>query len=111
MTDFMERQVQRLLGQAEQALDRLDWADVKARAEAVLRLDPQNADALALLAAVSRDASSGEFGVAPSAVGAQALEVPPSPGAVPNGAPRASGQGVGGRALPISFVGGRYQVK
>lgn len=60
MSDFIGRQVQRLLGQAEEALDRLDWREVRTRA--VLRLDPDNAHARALIEASSRDGPVDEYG-------------------------------------------------
>ena len=50
-TEFLQRQIERLLQQAADALDRLDWQEVRSRAEAVLRLDPDNADARGLLMA------------------------------------------------------------
>ena len=52
-SEFIQRQVERLLAQAAEDLARLDWDSVRGRAEAVLRLDPGNADAEALIAAAT----------------------------------------------------------
>lgn len=49
-SSFIQRQIDRLLEQAADALDRLDWSEVRQRAQAALRLDPGNTDAQALLA-------------------------------------------------------------
>jgi hypothetical protein len=48
LSERMRRQVDRLLDHAEEAADRADWPVVRDRAEAVLRVEPGNADALAL---------------------------------------------------------------
>ena len=53
-SEFLQGRINRLLDQAAEALDRLDWEEVRARGEAVLRFDPANADALALLAAAGQ---------------------------------------------------------
>ena len=47
-TDFVQRQINRLLEQAGEAIVQLDWQVVNQRAQAVLALDPENADGLAL---------------------------------------------------------------
>ncbi len=52
--EFIQRQIDRLLGQAAEALDRSDWDTVRQRAEDVLRLDPDNADARSLEEAARR---------------------------------------------------------
>ena len=41
----IQRQIDSLLGETEAALTRLDWVDVRARANAVLALDPEHSDA------------------------------------------------------------------
>src|SRR3989304_5504044 len=58
VTDFIQRQIQRLLSQAEEALDRGDWAAVKEAGNKLVALDPGNRDASALLAAAERVSSS-----------------------------------------------------
>src|SRR5437899_1784510 len=50
-SERVQRQIDRLLDQAEAAIERGDWALVRDRAGAVLRLDAGNEDALAYLAA------------------------------------------------------------
>src|SRR6185436_12751670 len=81
-------QILRLLEQAGEALDRLDWPQVRARAEAVLDLDPDNKDAPAILAAADR---------------AQARSSP---------APPKSGELLANptSVQPTSFANGRYTV-
>src|SRR5207244_1977422 len=93
-SDRMLRQLERLLDQAEEATDRGDWATVRDRAEAVLRVDPQNHDALSYLAMAGDPA-----------------EHPPgrSEGDVPIRAEE--GRIASERAHPTSFCDGRYQVK
>ena len=80
-TEFLQRQIVRLLEQAAEGLERLDWDLVRARAQAVLALDPENEDARGLLDAAARASR-------PS---------PVSPG------PQ--------ETVPTSFANGRYQVK
>ena len=65
-TERMQRQIDGLLDEAEVAVRELDWETVRARTDAVLALDPENADARALLEAAAR--STG--GVTPVAVAA-----------------------------------------
>lgn len=50
LSDRLQRQVDRLLDQAEEAIGRRDWESVRESAEAVLRVDPQNPDAAGYLA-------------------------------------------------------------
>jgi len=57
-TEFLQRQIERLLAQAAEGLERLDWELVRARAQAVLALQPDNPDARGLLDAVSRATGS-----------------------------------------------------
>ena len=45
-TERIQRQIDALLDEAEAAVRTLDWATVRDRCEAVLRLDPANEDAL-----------------------------------------------------------------
>ena len=85
-TDFIRGQVDRLLLQAAEAIGRADWEAVQQHANSILRLDPENADALALLVAAGRGPSSEDGAQAPSPAGA-----PPS--------------------APQSFANGRYTVK
>lgn len=50
-----QRQIDRFLDDAEAAMARFDWDAVRDNARGVLRLDPDNPDALAFLAAASRE--------------------------------------------------------
>ena len=53
-SERIQRRIDRLLDQAEEAMDQLNWDSVRDCAQAVLGLDPQNNDALAFLASVDR---------------------------------------------------------
>jgi len=63
-SERVQRQIDCLLDQAEEAIERGDWSLVRERARAVLRLDPGNDDALAYLAAgdAAWDADGGREG-------------------------------------------------
>ena len=50
-SERVQRRIDRLLDQIEQAMDNLEWATVKDCAQAVLALDANNADAASFLAA------------------------------------------------------------
>ncbi len=54
-SERIQRQIDRLLDEAEEAITSQDWATVGDRARSVLRLDPENQDALSYLAAAERD--------------------------------------------------------
>ena len=58
-SERIQRQIDRLLDEAEEAISSQDWPAVGEHARSVLRLDPENADALAYLAAAERDPSPG----------------------------------------------------
>ncbi len=91
-SERFQRQIDRLLDEAEAALGQFDWEAVNNGAEAVLALDPGNADGLALLAAVER-ARGGAKPTAPS--------LTEHPGT----------QSAAVDAQPTSFANGRYKVK
>ena len=57
-SERFQRRIERLLDQIEEAMDQLDWESVREYARAVLRLDPENNDALSYLAAAERDTGS-----------------------------------------------------
>ena len=90
VSDRVQRQIDRLLDEAEAAISVSDWATVGDRARNVLRLDPENSDALSYLAAAERDTD-----------GIQPIQAShgPRPASVP--VPE----------QPASFANGRYQVK
>ena len=48
----LQRRLEHLLEEAEEAITQLDWAVVQARAQAVLAIDPENGDGLGFLAPV-----------------------------------------------------------
>ena len=85
-TERIQRQIDRLLDEAEEAASQQEWATLRDRAQHVLTLAPQNEDALAFLAAAERGLAGA-----------------PSPGVVEKGHEEAP--------LPTSFASGRYQVK
>jgi eukaryotic-like serine/threonine-protein kinase len=93
-SEFIQRQIDRLLNEAETALGRLDWDGVYAQANAILALDPTSADARALL-----DAAARAGGAVPSTAPSQGPVVHAEP-AAPSVPP-----------LPTSFAGGRYAVR
>jgi serine/threonine protein kinase len=87
-----QRQIDRLLDEAEDAVSRLDWRIVHDRAEAVLAFDPHNPDGLAFLAAAERGQGSSH-GNSPEPSTQPPALTPTSP------------------AEPTSFANGRYQVQ
>jgi tetratricopeptide (TPR) repeat protein len=93
-SERVQRQIDRLLTEAETALANGHWDIVRTRADAVLRLDPGNGDARAYLEAAGR----------PSSVAAEADD-PGSPGASGPAVALAS------KPVPASFASGRYTVK
>jgi len=92
-SDRVQRQIDRLLDEAEQAITSEDWPTVASRVRSVLAIDPENGDALAYLSATERamGGSTPQIG-SPTA---------PAPTAAPVLTP----------AQPASFANGRYQVK
>ena len=81
------QRIERLLDEAEEAVTNEDWSTVASRARAVLAFDPDNADALDLIAASERVLPAPE----PS------LSLQPDSAAA--------------TAQPSSFANGRYHVK
>ena len=57
-SERIQRQIDRLLDESEEAISSQDWTLVAERARSVLRLDPENQDAVSYLAAAERDSSS-----------------------------------------------------
>ncbi len=52
MSDRIQRRIERLLDEADEAVTRMDWQVVRDRATTVLALDPDNSDAQTFLAAL-----------------------------------------------------------
>ena len=92
-SERVQRQIDRLLDEAEEAAAQRNWNIVRERAEHVLTFDPQNADALAFLGAAERGLEPGST---PTAEEGPGLAQPES---------------VSTPAQPISFADGRYQVR
>ncbi len=88
VTERIQRQIDRLLDQTEAAGGALDWPRVRDLCDGILRLDPDNEDAHAYLAAAGRDT-----GVAAVALSPTRPVAPSQP------------------QLPDSFVSGRYRVQ
>mgnify|MGYP001353383815 CR=1 FL=1 len=53
-SDRIQRRIDSLLDEADQAISQSDWAAVRDRAQNVLALDPDNSDANAFIAAADR---------------------------------------------------------
>jgi predicted ATPase/class 3 adenylate cyclase len=87
-SERVQRQIDRLLDEAEAAIARLDWEAVRNRSSAVLALDPGNADARTFLDAAVR--AGDEQAAAAATVTAPAADAP---------------------SLPPSVAGGRYAVR
>ena len=92
VSERIQRRIDILLDEADEAVAKSDWAAVRDRAQNVLRFDPENQDALSYLAAAERDSEPPES----EATAGPSLISAPSPGAA---------------AEPASFANGRYRVK
>ena len=53
-SERVQRRIDRLLDQVDESIDQPDWETVLARSQAVLALDPDNADAVNFLASAER---------------------------------------------------------
>jgi class 3 adenylate cyclase/Cdc6-like AAA superfamily ATPase len=80
-SERVQRQIDRLLDEAEAAIARLDWDSVRDRSNAVLALDPGNADARTFLDAAVR--AGAEQAASPAA--APTRPAPPLPASVASG--------------------------
>ena len=89
-SERVQRRIDILLDEADQAIAQSDWSVVRDRAQNVLALDPDNGDAATFLAAADRAlASSGQ---------------PPASTSTPTSKEPTADQ-------PTSFANGHYQVK
>ena len=86
-SERVQRQIDRLLDEAEAAIREGAWDIARVRAESVLRLDPHNEDARSYLDAALDPPSDRVAGA----------DASPTPAPVP-------------RPLPVSFAAGRYTV-
>src|SRR5712692_7813214 len=91
-SERVQRRIDRLLDEAEQAMDQRDWSLAQALAQDVLNLDPENPDAPAFLAAAQRAAAE--------ATGNRQQATDPA-GPTPDTR----------HPTPASFVSGRYRVE
>ena len=89
-TERIQRRIERLLDQIEEAMDRLDWASVRDHAQALLRLNPENIDALTYLAAADREPVDSDPPAAQSTTRSTSAPT---------------------QNQPTSFADGRYQVQ
>jgi hypothetical protein len=99
-SERIQRQIDRLLDEAEQAVADSNWTLVQDRCRNVLALDPENADALSYLAAAERWLGAGSP-ISPTTSAEAESDASPSTST----APAAS------VAMPDSFASGRYTVK
>src|SRR5437016_6173209 len=89
LSERVQRQIDRLLDEAEEAAARKAWGLVRERCEHVLTFDPESADARALLSAAERGLAQP--------VGSAAVVTP-------------HGSASAEASLPMSFCDGRYRV-
>src|SRR5262245_18727963 len=94
-SERIQRQVDRLLDEADDAVRQLDWHVVLQRARAALALDPESEDARGYLVAAERELGSSMLQTAAGTSPAFSVVMPPSPEP----------------AQPTSFGQGRYDVK
>ena len=93
-SERIQRQIDRLLDDAEQAMAAGEWETVRLRCEAALSLDAESVDARSyLVAATNKLAPATSAGPAT----ASPVAAPPVPAPLP--------------AIPTAFANGRYQVK
>ncbi len=90
-SERIQRRIDLLLDEADQALADGDWSVVRDRSNKVLALDPANGDALTFLAPAPQ----------PQGTSAPLAGQPPAPAPTTAATP----------AQPTSFADGRYQVK
>src|SRR3972149_2454140 len=90
-TERIRRRIERPLDEADQAIAESNWSLVRDRAQTVLRLEPENADALAFLAAADRDQGMNSAG--------------------PSVSVSDSSKKTEKEFQPTSFANGRYTVK
>ncbi|MSQ15569.1 MAG: hypothetical protein EXR50_06880, partial [Dehalococcoidia bacterium] len=91
-----QRRIERFLDEADEAMSQSDWTAVKDRARNVLALDPENPDGLTYMAAAERVLGAPE---------------PATPSDAPARDPDQTQPQGAARAMPVSFVNGRYVVK
>ena len=93
-SERIQRRIESLLDEADQAIAKEDWPIVASRVRSVLAIDPANSDAVAYLAAAER-ALGGS--TPPTNIDPTTTTPTPTPAKTPD--------------QPTSFANGRYQVK
>ncbi|MCH8817368.1 MAG: protein kinase, partial [Chloroflexi bacterium] len=101
-SERVQRRIDRLLDQADEALEAADWQGARERAAVALEFDPDNAEAAAFLAAADKGLGISEPAAHDRA--ARQVRVESSEKTA------AAAEGVPGSATPTSFADGRYQV-
>ncbi len=94
VSERIQRQIERLLDEAEDAFDQGDWSRLSDRANKVLLLDAENSDALSFLTAAER---------------VLATSAPAPTSQAPTSAPTTTP--IATTDQPTSFANSRYQVK
>jgi len=74
-SERIQRQIDRLLDQADEAIANRDWTAAGEHAQSVLKLNPDNSDALAYLAPAKRDSGTS---TAPNVTAQPAPDAPPA---------------------------------
>ena len=77
-SERLQRQIKRLLDEAEQAIAQRDWAMVRERAQDVVFIDPENPEGQAFLAAAERALGIATDSV-PQSSQADTTAMPPTP--------------------------------
>ena len=95
VSERMQRQIDRLLDEAEKAVEHHEWDVVLDKVQSVLGLDPENSDGLAYRAAAEREIGEGNS--------SSSRASQPAPALVPTTTPTTD--------QPTSFANGRYEVK
>ena len=80
-SDRFQRRIDGLFDQIDDAVDQLNWAVVRDRAQAVLTLEPGNSDAINFLAAAERALGDASASVGPTPPAETTPMMPPTPAA------------------------------
>ena len=91
--DRIQRRIDRLLDQAEEAADEPNWQRVRELSQNILAFDPENTDALGFLAAADRSLPESASTPNSQSTSIPTISTPTTP------------------SQPTSFANGRYQVK
>ncbi|NQW18544.1 MAG: hypothetical protein HQ478_13765, partial [Chloroflexi bacterium] len=98
-SERVQRRIDDLLDQAEQAVSSRDWSAVRELANAVLAVDPENGDASSFMAMAERAAPAAAGATVPTGSDERQTETPEELFSSVTG------------AIPTSFANGRYEVK